>query len=57
MNLLFNDRAKWDELLEGSGEITEYLVDAVMIQPLDSEDLATQPVWESLWASLTFHTP
>lgn len=36
---------------------TEYLVDAVMIQALESDDLATQPVWESLWASLTFRTP
>jgi len=36
---------------------TEYLVDAVMIRPLESSNLATEPVWESLWASLTFHTP
>lgn len=36
---------------------TEYLVDAVMIRPLESSNLATEPVWESLWASLTFRTP
>lgn len=36
---------------------TEYLVDAVMILPLESSNLATEPVWESLWASLTFRTP
>ncbi|WP_224824126.1 DUF4198 domain-containing protein [Cognatishimia sp. MH4019] len=35
---------------------TEYLVDAVMMIPLEPE-AETDPVWKSLWAALTFKTP
>ncbi|MHA6326070.1 DUF4198 domain-containing protein [Roseivivax sp. CAU 1753] len=34
----------------------EYLADAVVIRELDAE-LATDPTWESLWASLTYKIP
>lgn len=34
----------------------EYLVDSVVMRPL-SQKSATDPVWESLWASLTFRVP
>jgi hypothetical protein len=36
---------------------TEYLVDATMILPLPNEDIEAGPVWESLWAGLTFMVP
>lgn len=35
----------------------EYLVDAVVIQPLANDDPEAGPVWESLWASLTYRIP
>jgi len=35
---------------------TEYLIDAVVLRPLASKPEGG-PVWESLWASLTFRTP
>lgn len=35
----------------------EYLLDAVVMLPLEPQDAAKDPVWESLWASLTFKTP
>ncbi|MCJ7871564.1 DUF4198 domain-containing protein [Phaeobacter sp. J2-8] len=34
----------------------DYLVDAVVIRALDAKD-ENDPVWESLWASLTFSVP
>ena len=34
----------------------EYLVDAVVIRPL-KQKVQTDPVWETLWASLTFKAP
>ncbi|MEL7211436.1 MAG: DUF4198 domain-containing protein [Pseudomonadota bacterium] len=36
---------------------TEYLVDAVKMVALDNDDPEAGPVWESLWAALTFKTP
>jgi hypothetical protein len=33
------------------------LVDATLILPLPNEDITLGPVWESLWASLTFKVP
>ncbi len=48
---------------DANGEVTlpvrpgfEYLVDAVVMRPLEPAD-AADPVWESLWASLTFQVP
>jgi hypothetical protein len=35
---------------------TEYLVDSVILEPLEPE-AEGDPVWYSLWASLTFRTP
>ncbi len=35
----------------------EYLVDAVKMLPLDASDPTLEPVWMSLWASLTFRVP
>ncbi|WP_424974887.1 DUF4198 domain-containing protein [Dinoroseobacter sp. S124A] len=35
---------------------TEYLVDSVIIEPLDPAEEG-DPVWHTLWASLTFQTP
>jgi hypothetical protein len=35
----------------------EYLLDAVVMLPLAAKDTVNDPVWESLWASLTFKTP
>lgn len=35
---------------------TEYLLDAVVMRPLDTDDATEKPAWESLWASLTFKT-
>ncbi|PRX33728.1 Uncharacterized conserved protein, contains GH25 family domain [Meinhardsimonia xiamenensis] len=35
---------------------TEYLIDAVVLRPLEASE-RSDPVWESLWASLTFRTP
>lgn len=35
----------------------EYLVDAVTLLPLPNDDPTAGPVWESLWASLTFAVP
>lgn len=35
----------------------EYLVDATLILPLPNDDMARGPVWESLWAGLTFLVP
>lgn len=35
----------------------EYLVDAVQLLPLDEGDPTKFPVWESVWASLTFKIP
>lgn len=34
-----------------------YLADAVVLRALDNEDPEAGPVWESLWASLTFAVP
>lgn len=36
---------------------TEYLIDAVVLRPLTGSSKANSPVWEALWASLTFRTP
>jgi uncharacterized GH25 family protein len=36
---------------------TEYLVDAVVMRPLPGSIAEDTPVWESLWASLTFRAP
>jgi hypothetical protein len=36
---------------------TEYLFDAVVMRPSTGEPAEGSPVWESLWASLTFRTP
>lgn len=36
---------------------TEYLVDAVVMLPLENQDADKGAVWESLWASLTFRIP
>lgn len=36
---------------------TEYLVDSVSLEPKTPEDPAKDPVWRSLWASLTFRVP
>ncbi len=36
---------------------TEYLIDSVVMRPLDGGGPENKPVWESLWASLTFKTP
>lgn len=36
---------------------TEYLVDAVVLEPRQPKDPAKDPVWHSDWASLTFETP
>ena len=36
---------------------TEYLFDAVVMRPLAGSIKDDTPVWESLWASLTFRTP
>ncbi len=35
----------------------EYLLDAVVMLPLYPADETTEPVWQSLWASLTFRVP
>lgn len=35
----------------------EYNIDAVVMLPLEVGDPATEPVWESLWAGLTFAVP
>ncbi|MBT0957605.1 DUF4198 domain-containing protein [Alphaproteobacteria bacterium KMM 3653] len=35
----------------------EYLVDAVVLEPLPNDDAAAGPVWHSTWASLTFRAP
>ncbi|MGB5560480.1 MAG: DUF4198 domain-containing protein [Paracoccaceae bacterium] len=35
----------------------EYLLDAVKMLPLYPDDPANEPVWESLWAALTFRVP
>lgn len=35
----------------------EYLLDAVHLGALDNDDPAAGPVWETLWASLTFAVP
>jgi hypothetical protein len=35
----------------------EYLLDAVVMLPLEADDPATEAVWESLWAALTFFVP
>jgi hypothetical protein len=51
-------------LTDAEGRVTvparagaEYLVDAVAILPLPNDDPDEGPVWESLWASLTFRVP
>ncbi len=36
---------------------TEYLIDAVVLRPLPGNVKDDTPVWETLWASLTFRTP
>lgn len=36
---------------------TEYLADAVKMVALDNDDPEAGPVWQSLWAVLTFKTP
>ncbi|MEK9671414.1 MAG: DUF4198 domain-containing protein [Rhodospirillaceae bacterium] len=36
---------------------TEYLLDAVVMRTMDPKGKKDAPVWESLWASLTFKTP
>lgn len=35
----------------------DYLVDSVNLLPLDDPDEPRKAVWESLWASLSFHSP
>ncbi len=35
----------------------EYLVDAVVMVQLENDDAGAGPVWESLWAALTFKMP
>ncbi len=35
---------------------TEYLLDAVVMRRLETDDATKKPAWESLWASLTFMT-
>lgn len=35
----------------------EYLFDAVILLPLDAADPLREPVWESLWAAMTFRVP
>lgn len=35
---------------------TEYLLDAVVMRPLETDDATKKPAWESLWASITFKT-
>jgi len=35
----------------------EYLLDAVILLPLEAEDITKQAVWESLWAAMTFRVP
>lgn len=35
----------------------EYLLDSVVMLPLYPDDPATEPVWESLWAAMTFRVP
>lgn len=35
----------------------DYLVDAVKMVPIEAEDPASNPVWYSLWAGLTFAVP
>lgn len=35
---------------------TEYLLDAVVMRTLDTDDATKKPAWESLWASITFKT-
>lgn len=35
----------------------EYLLDSVVMLPLKAEDPSADPVWESLWAALTFRVP
>lgn len=36
----------------------DYLVDAVVLRPApDAGETENSPVWETLWASLTFHVP
>ena len=32
----------------------EYLLDAVLIRPLEAKDPRSEPVWETLWAALTY---
>jgi hypothetical protein len=51
-------------LTDAEGRVTiparsgaEYLLDAVTILPLANDDVKAGPVWESLWASLTFKVP
>ncbi|MGR3362773.1 MAG: DUF4198 domain-containing protein [Maritimibacter harenae] len=36
---------------------TEYMVDAVVMHDTGNDDPEAGPVWHSLWANLTFHTP
>lgn len=36
---------------------TEYLIDAVVMRPLPEGAVGIGPVWDSLWASLTFQVP
>jgi hypothetical protein len=36
---------------------TEYLFDAVVMRPLPGSVAEDTPVWETLWASLTFRVP
>jgi len=35
----------------------DYLLDSVVMLPLDAADPTTDPSWKSLWASLTFRVP
>ncbi len=35
----------------------EYLLDAVVMRPLEAEDTVRKPVWLSLWAQFTFAVP
>ncbi|MEP3347052.1 MAG: DUF4198 domain-containing protein [Litoreibacter sp.] len=35
----------------------EYLVDAVVLLPMDADDPTSNPVWETAWAALTFLVP
>ena len=35
----------------------EYMLDAVVMRPIEAADPEKKPVWESLWAGMTFKIP